>query len=119
VSRSDGRRSPTQALDRICELAQTLGPLLEDASDAGARKSSGDRFVGRASGFTDSDPTGTAALDPTRRQMRAAFRRATELVLRAEDELAEAGSVIANGYLRLDREEWIRVVEKRSAALGR
>jgi hypothetical protein len=25
--------------------------------------------------------------------------------------------VIANGYLRLDREEWIRVVEKRSAAL--
>jgi len=27
--------------------------------------------------------------------------------------------VIANGYLRLDREEWVRVVEKRSAALGR
>ncbi len=25
--------------------------------------------------------------------------------------------MIANGYLRLDREEWIRVVEKRSAAL--
>ena len=50
--------------------------------------------------------------------MRAAFRRATELILRAEDELVEAGSVIANGYLRLDREEWIRVVEKRSAALA-
>jgi hypothetical protein len=25
--------------------------------------------------------------------------------------------VIANGYLRLDREEWIRVMEKRSATL--
>ena len=25
--------------------------------------------------------------------------------------------MIANGYLRLDRKEWIRVVEKRSAAL--
>ena len=25
--------------------------------------------------------------------------------------------MIANGYLRLDREEWVRVVEKRSAAL--
>ena len=50
VSRSNGHRSP----------------ILEDASDAGAR--------------------------PT-------------------------NSVIANGYLRLDREEWIRVVEKRSAAL--
>jgi hypothetical protein len=52
-----------------------------------------------------------------RRQMRAAVRRATELILRAEAELQEAGSVITNGYLRLDREEWIRVVEKRSAAL--
>ncbi len=84
----------------------------------GVRKSAGDRFVGRASGFSDTDPTGTAALDPTRAQMRAATRRATTLILRAEDELAEAGSVIANGYLRLDREEWIRVVEKRSAALA-
>jgi len=26
--------------------------------------------------------------------------------------------VISNGYLRLDRAEWIRVVEKRSAALA-
>jgi hypothetical protein len=104
-------------LDRIAELAQTLAPLLEDAADAGVRKSSGDRFVGRGAGFTDSDPTGTAALDPTRRQMRAAVRRAVTLILRAEDELQEAGAVIANGYLRLDREEWVRVVEKRSAAL--
>jgi hypothetical protein len=91
VSRSNGHRSPIASLDRIAELAQTLAPLLEDAADAGARKSGGIEFVGRASGFTDSDPTGTAALDPTRRQMRAAFRRATELVLRAEDELQRPG----------------------------
>jgi hypothetical protein len=26
--------------------------------------------------------------------------------------------VISNGYLRLDRDEWVRVVEKRSAALA-
>jgi len=109
---------PIQSLDRICELAQTLAPLLEHAADAGARKSGGPEFVGRASGFTDSDPTGTAALDPTRRQMRAAVRRAGALIFRAEDELQEAGDVIANGYLRLDRAEWIRVVEKRRAALG-
>ena len=51
--------------------------------------------------------------------MRDAVRRVTTLILRAEDELAEAGSVIANGYLRLDHDEWIRVVEKRRAALGR
>lgn len=49
--------------------------------------------------------------------MRAAVHRAVTLILRAEDELQEAGSVIANGYLRLDREEWIRVTEKRRAAL--
>jgi hypothetical protein len=49
--------------------------------------------------------------------MRDAVRRATRLILRAEDEL-EAGAVIANGYLRLDRDEWVRVVEKRRAALG-
>jgi hypothetical protein len=49
--------------------------------------------------------------------MRDAVRGVATLVLRAEDMLAEAGAVIANGFLRLDREEWIRVMEKRSAAL--
>ena len=118
MSRSNGHQSPIASLDRIAELASTGAPLLEDAADAGARKSSGDRFVGRASGFSDTDPTGTAAAaEPTRRQMRAAVRRAAGLIFRAEDELAEAGAVIANGYLRLDREEWVRVVEMRSAAL--
>ena len=111
-------RSPVHALDRICDLAQTLAPLLEDAADAGARKCGGLEFAGRGRGFTDSDPTGTAALDPTRRQMRVAVRRAATLILRAEDELHEAGAVISNGYLRLDRDEWVRVVEKRSAALA-
>jgi hypothetical protein len=117
VSRSNGHRSPLQSLDHIAELASTLAPLLEDAADAGARKSGGLEFVGRASGFNDADPTGSAALDPTRRQMRDAVRRATRLILRAEDELVEAGAVIANGHLRLDRDEWVRVVEKRRAAL--
>jgi hypothetical protein len=32
--------------------------------------------------------------------------------------LEEAPGVIANGYLRLDPQEWIRAVEKRRAALG-
>jgi hypothetical protein len=118
VSRSNGHRSPIRSLGHICELAQALASLLEDAADAGARKSTGIEFVGRSKGFTDADPTGTVALDPTRAQMRAATRRAATLVLRAEDELVEAGAVIANGYLRLDHQEWIRVVEKRSAALA-
>jgi hypothetical protein len=57
---------------------------VEDAVDAGARKSGGLEFVGRHSGFTDSDPTCAFALDPTRRQIRAALRRAAGLIFRAE-----------------------------------
>jgi hypothetical protein len=92
--------------------------MLEDAADAGARKSGGMEFVGRGRGFTDSDPTGTAALDPRRSQIRQAARRAGHLIEEAELTLEEASGVIANCYLRLDREEWIRAVEKRRAALG-
>jgi hypothetical protein len=39
--------------------------------------------------------------------------------LKIDATLVEASGVIANGYLRLDREEWIWAVEKRRAALGR
>jgi len=113
------RRSPASRFDRIAELAQTLAPLLEDAADAGARKSGGMEFVGRGKGFTDTDPTGTAALDPRRSQIRHAARRAGHLIEQAELTLEEASGVIANGYLRLDPQEWIRAVEKRRAALGR
>jgi hypothetical protein len=105
------RRSPASQCDRIAELAQTLAPLLEDAADAGARKSGGLEFVGRGRRFTDSDPTGTAALDPRRSQIRRAARQAALLVGQAELTLEEATGVIANGYLRLDREEWVRAVE--------
>jgi hypothetical protein len=98
VSRSNGHWSPIQSLDHIAELAQTLAPLLEDAADAGARKSSdGPGFVGRGRGFTDTDPTGTAALDPRRSQIRQTARRATHLIYEAEATLEEASGVIANG----------------------
>ena len=111
--------SPAASCDRSAELAQTLAPLLEDAADAGSRRSHGPIGEnGRGKAFTDSDPTGTMALDPRRRQMRAAVRRASTLIVRAHDDLEEAASLIANGYLRLDPQEWIRVVEKRQAALG-
>jgi hypothetical protein len=33
--------------------------------------------------------------------------------------LEAASNVIANGYLRLDPQEWVRAAEKRRAALGR
>jgi hypothetical protein len=94
--------------------------MLEDATDAGARKSSdGLGFVGRGRGFTDTDPTGTAALDPRRSQIRQAARRAGDLIEEAEATLEEASGVIANGYLRRDPQERVRAVEKRRAALCR
>jgi hypothetical protein len=113
------RRFPAASCDRIAELAQSLAPLLEDAADAGARKSGGMEFVGRGKGFSDTDPTGTAAFDPRRSQMRRAARQAAHLIEQAEATLEEASGVMANGYLRLDPQEWIRAVEKRRAALGR
>jgi hypothetical protein len=47
---------------------------------------------------------------------RAALR-AGLLIEQAELTLEEASGVIANGYLRLDPQEWIRAVEKRRATL--
>jgi hypothetical protein len=79
------RRSLAASLDRIAELAQSLAPLLEDAFGAGACKAAGGlEFVGRGNGFSDTDPTGTAALDPRRSQIRRAVRRAGFLVDRGE-----------------------------------
>jgi hypothetical protein len=115
----NGHRSPIQSLDRIAELAQTLAPLLRTRpTPAPGSPAASSSSVARVA-YSDSDPTGTAALDPTRRQMRAAVRRAVGLILRAEDELTEAGDVIANDYLRLDHQEWIRVTEKPSRGARR
>jgi hypothetical protein len=112
-------RSPVSRCDRIAELAQTLALALEDAVDAGSRKSSdGLVTVGRSKAITDSDPVASLALDPRRSQIRRATKRAALLSEQAELTLEEASGVIANGYLRLDPQEWIRAVEKRRAALG-
>jgi hypothetical protein len=43
---------------------------------------------------------------------------AAHLIEETEASLVEDSGVIANGYLRLDPQEWVRAVEKR-AALGR
>ena len=47
------------------------------------------------------------ALNPRGAQMRAATRRATTLILRAEADLEEAGVVLADAFLRTDPQEWI------------
>ena len=51
--------------------------------------------------------------------MRRAARQAAHLIEQAKATLEEASGVMANCYLRLDPQEWIRAVEKRRAALGR
>lgn len=71
-----------------------------------------------AQGIPRFRPAASAILDPTRAQMRGATLRFGHLITEAEDLLEEASGVIANGYLRLDRQEWIRTIEKRQAALG-
>jgi hypothetical protein len=92
---------------------------LDDAFDAGARAS---RMACSSSVAVTASPTRTRpareALDPRRSQLRRAARRAAPLIEQAEETLEEGSNVIANGYLRLDREEWVRAIEKRRAALG-
>jgi hypothetical protein len=51
--------------------------------------------------------------------MRRAVARVCNLIEEAKATLEEASGAIANGYVRLDREVWIRAVEKPRAALGR
>jgi hypothetical protein len=58
-------------------------------------------------------------LDPRARQLRAALRRASSILLHAEADLEEASRVVATAFLRTDTEEWIVATSKRSAALGR
>jgi hypothetical protein len=72
--------------------------MLEDAADAGSRHS-GNGFEpnGRGKGFTDADPTGTAALDPRRSQIRRAAKRAADLIEEAELTREEASGMIAKG----------------------
>jgi len=75
-----------------------------------------DRENVRRRRFNDSYPDRLPGARSDGREMREAVRRAARLALRAEDELQEAGTVIANGYDRLDRGEWMR--GKRRAALA-
>jgi hypothetical protein len=58
------------------------------------------------------------ALNPRAAQLRAATRRATTLILRAEADLEEAGVVLADSFLRTDPQEWIVLRDKRPAALA-
>src|SRR5262245_14963651 len=43
---------------------------------------------------------------------------AAGLAAETEATLEAASNVLANGYLRLDPQEWVRAVEKRRSALG-
>jgi hypothetical protein len=80
-ARSNGHRSPIQSLDRIAEWPRR-SLRSPGAADTGARKSRGLEFADRGRGFTDADPTGSAALDQTRAQIEP--RPDARLILRAE-----------------------------------
>jgi hypothetical protein len=72
--RPTARSPPIRALDRVAELAQTLAPILEGATDDGGRRPRwGVMFAtGRGQGFEDVDPTANMALNPRVAQLRAA-----------------------------------------------
>jgi hypothetical protein len=102
----------------IRALIVDVGVLWAEASAAGSQSGSRGLGGGRGSGFDDIDPTYTAALSPHQRQLRNKARRAAVLVGRAEKELEDAMTELANGFLMTDDEVLARFLEKRRAAMG-
>lgn len=105
-------------LMRLEVLIGEVGVLWAEACSAGSQSGSRGLGGGRGSGFDDIDPTYTAALSPHQRQLRGKARRAAILVGRAEKELEDAMTELANGFLMTDDEVLSRFLEKRRAAIG-
>ena len=102
-------------LIRITVLVTEVGTLWTDAVDAGTyapRKENG----GRGTGFADHDPTSTAALSPTQRQLRRKAERASVLIEQAAERLETAASMLTDGFLLTDDQVLHRFLEKRQAA---
>ena len=100
---------------RILELVVEVRQVWEQAVDGGTYTPRTESN-GRGKGFDDMDPTHSAAMSPTQRQLRAKARHAAVLVEKAMEDLEEAASVLHSGLFRTDPEVLARDVEKRQAA---
>jgi len=108
-----------ERMDRNCHrlliLVVEVRQVWEQAVDGGTY-SPRTETNGRGKGFEDTDPTYSAAMAPTQRQLRAKAKRAAALVEKAVADLEEAASMLHSGLFRTDPEVLARDVEKRNAA---
>lgn len=100
---------------RILELVIEVRRVWEQAVDGGSYAPRAESN-GRGTGFSDMNPTYSAAMSPTQRQLRSKARHAAVLVEKAMEDLEEAASVLHSGLFRTDPEVLARDVEKRRAA---
>lgn len=105
-------------LARIVVLTAEVGKLWLDAVETGVY-SSRRESNGQRPSFGDRDPTGSAAMSPTQRQLRAKAKRSAVLIEKAMESLEEAASTLTDGFLLTDDETLARFLEKRQAATQR
>lgn len=119
MTRREDRLNPQRTdadVRRILELVVEVRVAWEQVVDSGSYSSGGELpTLGR--GFSDSRPTESIAMAPTKRQARQAARRAARLVTEAREALQEASDSLHAGLLRTDPEVLFEFVERRSAVL--
>lgn len=106
-----------QQLTRIVILSNEVGLLWLEAVEHGSASGRSD-VGGRGTGFHDLNPTLSAVMSPTQRQLRSKARRAAVLVEQAMQRMEEAEATLKDGFLLTDEEVLTRFLEKRKAALG-
>jgi hypothetical protein len=112
---------PTAMAVRIVRfhvLLQELHDLYGEACGAGSFTPSAGLNGGRGSGFADTDPTASAVLSPTQRQLRSRARRAATLAGESMQQLERAVNELSDGFLLTDDQVLERFLEKRRAALA-
>jgi hypothetical protein len=99
----------------ILELVVEVRAVWEQAVDGGTWPP-GSGFNGPGSGLVYQRPTEAAVSSPTRTQLRAAAREASDLLGEARSSLEEAATVLARAFLLSDPEVHREFLEKRAAA---
>jgi hypothetical protein len=109
------RKATERDFRQIFHLAAELWDTWADAVDGGVwapRTENG----GRGSGFHDVNPTESAVLSPTRRQLRDAAKQASEAIADARAYLEMAADILHRAQLRQDPEVLAHHLEIRQAA---
>ena len=102
-------------LARLEALVSEVGKLWLEALEMGVYQ--GRRDEAWRPPTSQSDPTPSAALSPTQRQIRGKAKRAAVLIEHAMEILEDAASTLHDGFLLSDDDVLGRFLEKRNAAV--